>query len=199
MKTELNFIVPEDYVRLESLPDDPPGSIAFGKAGENFEGLLMVKTLPFEMSMPFDRQSEVMLGVTEHLAEDQGLVEVRSGISAGNRRFVYSIIKTKLEPSGVQYGLTMHFEEPERVVGVNAFFDEVGLTGARDSTVLQLMVKEKLIELPQMEGWFLHPYIPEYKKGFLMNLSEDPKYDQYFPGHPLTQMRALVQYLVERN
>lgn len=199
MKTELNFYVPEDYLRLESLPEDPPGSIAFGKQGENFETFILVKTLPFEMAMPFERQSEVMLGVTEHLAEDQGLVEVRSGISAHNRRFVYSIVKTKLEPSGVQYGLTIHFEDEDKVYGVNGFFDEVGMTGGRDSTVLQLMVKEKLIQLPQMEGWFLHPYIPEYKKGFLMNLSEDPKYDQYFPNHPLTQARALVQYLVEKN
>ena len=149
--------------------------------------------------MPYENISVIVDGIHRALADTQGLIEVDAGITKNNKKYVYSIVKSKLEPSGMQYVLTMHIDMNENTINIQAFFDEIGTTGLRDATILNKMVSDGEIVLPNMDGWFKDPYDENYKKGLLMNLSEQSKYDVMFPQHPLSETRSFIKYVVENN
>ena len=49
------------------------------------------------------------------------------------------------------------------------------------------------------DTWERDPYEARRKKGFLMNWTEDEKYDDLFPYHPLSELREFVHYVIENN
>ena len=82
---------------------------------------------------------------------------------------------------------------------INSSFVERGMTGARDNTVY-MMYLQKYPDLENpFDGWASDPYDPEYTEGFLMNISEEPQFDELFPDHPLSKARKLVEYILENN
>ena len=48
-------------------------------------------------------------------------------------------------------------------------------------------------------GWSKDLYDPGYSKGIPKNLSEDERFDEMFPTHPLSQLRAFKKTLIEEN
>ena len=42
-------------------------------------------------------------------------------------------------------------------------------------------------------GWFFDPYDPEFEDVVLNSVSDDVKYDEMFPGHPLTELRRVFE------
>ena len=62
--------------------------------------------------------------------------------------------------------------------------------------IMQLGSSELKLEADE---WVRDPYDPDRKKGFLMNWTEDEKYDGLFPYHPLSEVRQFVKYVVENN
>ena len=61
------------------------------------------------------------------------------------------------------------------------------------------MINEGKITPTNMDGWFKDPYDKNYKKGILMNLSENMEYDAMFPQHPLSETRNFIKYIIENN
>lgn len=104
-------------------------------------------------------------------------------------------MKTAGQPDGVQYCLTLQVGYPSLVLNMQGFFDEAGMTGLRDAAVFEEAVGEGLVS-GDGRGWRKDPYDPSYTRGNLMNLSEDERYDGRFPGHPLSQARALVDFII---
>jgi hypothetical protein len=110
----------------------------------------------------------------------------------------YSAIKTMFKipqnPTGMTYlgSLTIPFKKCSYVVKIQAV--EVGTTGLRDSLVSNQLLTEGKITLggAGFENWFVDPYDPSFKKGTLMNASEELAYDAMFPEHPLSQARNLL-------
>jgi hypothetical protein len=43
------------------------------------------------------------------------------------------------------------------------------------------------------------PYDEKFDRGILMNLSEKREYDYSFPNHPLSEMRRLIDYIIDNN
>jgi len=88
--------------------------------------------------------------------------------------------------------LTIPFKKCSYVVKIQAV--EVGTTGLRDSLVSNQLLTEGKITLggAGFENWFVDPYDPSFKKGTLMNASEELAYDAMFPEHPLSQARNLL-------
>ena len=107
---------------------------------------------------------------------------------------VKTIFKLPQEPTGMTYltSLTIPFAKYSYVIKIQA--PELGMTGMRDSVVAAKLLNENKISLGEngYEGWFYDPYDTELKEGVLMNKSEEEKYDQGFPEHPLTQSRKLI-------
>jgi hypothetical protein len=69
-------------------------------------------------------------------------------------------------------------------------FGEHGTTGVREAVVTsQLLNEGKITTKTYPQLWFRDPYDPEYKDVVLCSLSDDEKYDDAFPDHPLSRMR----------
>ena len=195
------MILPERYELLKSLPEDPPYTRSFGFQTPGALCYVITRPIPAGSAMSWDDPWSVIDGIHQALADDQGLIAVEKGETKAGRRFIYSIVKSMKEPSGVQYCLTMHVEYEEFVVLVQGFFDEMGTTGIRDAMVYAMLSNEGKVRTTEdgIEGWNEDPFDPEYMHGNRMNCSERKEYDELFPEHPLSQMRMFVEELAELN
>ncbi len=188
------MILPEGYQQVQSLPEDPEGSVSFGKQTESAICLVTLYQIPPEQAMPFNDKDEVINGIHRALAENQALVEVNAGRFKGGFQYIYSIVKTYRE-EGVQYFLLLHYKTPWYVVAISAYFSEYGITGVRDATVYELFRREHPDFGP--DEWFYDPYDPNWQADYKMNVAEQEKYDELFPDHPLSQCRALVKHFID--
>ena len=113
----------------------------------------------------------------------------------GGAPFVYSIVKTKNQPSGVQYNLTLHIFLDGVPYQVQGFFDEGQPTGMRDSTIYSLFLQQAGPNdgpwQSQGRPWMQDPYDGN-TDGWQMNLSELPRFDEMFPYHPLSVVRRFI-------
>lgn len=66
--------------------------------------------------------------------------------------------------------------------------------GERDTIVFKMLEKEGIVKAEEngIKGWFRAPYDPEIKKGALIILLEEAKYDILFPNNPLSECIRLV-------
>ena len=134
MKTP-ELILPPRYQQLNAIPEDPPHCRTYGYETPGALCYVQVYPISAEQAMPYEDPRAVIDGIHGALAEDQGLIEVSSGITRLDRRYLYSVVKSLKQPSGVQYCLTLHLEFPGCNMQVKAFFDEWGTTGVRDAMV----------------------------------------------------------------
>lgn len=199
MKNDLGIILPREFTKVNSMPDDPENSSAYVKQTSNSINFMMIYPISKEASMPFGNENAVITGIHGALGENQGLIEVKSGITKNGKGYIYSIVKSKKQPSGIQYVLTMHIDNSNNILNVQGFFDENGMTGFRDTTIMNKLISEGKIIPPNMDNWMQDPYDLNYKKGLLMNASEKAEYDSVFPDHPLSEMRTLIKYLIANN
>ncbi|MCR5566489.1 MAG: hypothetical protein K6F61_06525 [Clostridiales bacterium] len=194
-------VMPAGFLKMNSMPDDPPHSSAYGFETPDTGAFAMVFPMPAEQAMPYENPQSVIDGIHRALGENQGLIEVETGKTKAGRRYLYSVVKTLRQPHGVQYCMTMHIDYGECAVQVQGFFDELGTTGVRDTMVFVLLEQQGTVRTTEdgIEGWNTDPYNPEYKRGCLMNLSEQKMFDEQFPHHPLSEARRFVAELAELN
>ncbi len=195
----MNLNIPQEFKKMNSMPEDQKDSSAFEKQTASSNCFLMIYPIDNQKAMPYENEKAVVDGIHGALTDTQGLVEVKTGTTKNQKRYVYSIVKSKLEPSGVQYILTMHIDMQDYTINVQAFFNEKGITGGRDTAIMNKMINEEKIALPNLNGWLKDPYDENYKRGLLMNLSEQSQYDELFPEHPLSEARKFIEYVVESN
>ncbi len=81
------------------------------------------------------------------------------------------------------------------MVRVQGFFQEYGVTGVRDASVLAHLSQED--KGFTEDKWFFDPYDPDSEAPYKMNLSELAEYDDLFPDYPLSQCRMLIRYYQE--
>ena len=181
-----------------SLPDDPPGTHAFGykfTGGES--GVVVVKLIAPDDAMELDAQSVIdgIRRVPDVIEGQVGLIDVDVARTASGVPYVYSIVKIRVEPAGVEYNLTLHFPG-ERPVQLQGGFAEGNLTGMRDAMVYELAQRNNMVGEPTADdpsgGWAHDPF-DHSTTGFVMNMSELPRFDEQFPGHPLSMARELLR------
>jgi len=195
----MEIVFPEEFEILQSLPEDPELSVSYGKELSGSLGFFQSFPISSESAMPMDDNKNIIDGIHDCLAENQGLVEVNNGTTKNGKQYVYSIVKSAKEPSGMIYILTLHFLQGNDVMCVRGQFEEIGTTGIRDASVYEYCRRENIIKGEGSEGWFIDPYDAEFTYGLRMNLSENEVFDNSFPEHPLTQLRLLISYLVNNN
>ncbi|WP_133122370.1 hypothetical protein [Bifidobacterium simiarum] len=194
----LTVSIPVEYARLNRMPDDPPQMVAYATQTEQADCVMFLQPIPAEHAMPFNDERAVINGIHQSLADDQGLIEVVSGTTDAKRNVIWSIVKTVSRTEGAQYGLTLHLAYPESVLQVQAFANETGITGMRDAQIYELARKRGRVD-EQGRGWTRDPYDDDYRRGILMNLSEDDQFDDAFPDHPLSVIRRLAGMLIGYN
>jgi hypothetical protein len=125
--------LPDNFIVLEKMPDDPCGCISYGMTTESCGAFIQVFPFRERKAIPFDDNVTIINGIHHSLKNEQALIEVRNGMTKNGRPFVYSIVKTKSEELGVEYFMLLHVAYENSAINVNAHFLEKGMTGARDT------------------------------------------------------------------
>ena len=193
--------IPERYQKVKSLPEDPENSSAYAYQNEGAGCFLLSFPIPKESAMPYGQPEEAVKGIHEALGDNQGLIEVESGKTGFGSPYIYSIVKSLKQPSGVQYCMTMHVDRGDFSAQVQGFFEELGTTGFRDALIFALAQNENLVKMTEngIEGWNQDPYDSTFVRGNTMNLSEKKEYDNQFPTHPLSEARKCVSEIISMN
>ena len=190
--------LPENYQVLENMPKDPVNCVNYGLATPSCRSIIQVYPIGSRETMPFEDTKPIINGIHETLNDNQALIEVNTGKTKNGRNYVYSIVKEKKKPSGVDYALLLHVAYNNTAICLNGFFMEYVTTGIRDTTVFEMAIRKGLISVSNHEGWWLDPYDKNWKHPFLMNLSEQEQYDTLFPDHPLSQCRQFVKLITQK-
>jgi hypothetical protein len=76
---------------------------------------------------------------------------------------------------------------------INVASQERGTTGVREATVTALLFQSGQMSIDDYKMmWFQDSYDPTYRGTILRSLSDDEKYDSYFPDHPLSKIRRTL-------
>ncbi len=188
---DMSVDIPAYYQRTESMPGDPEGSVPYAVRTENALCVVFLSQVDNSKSLP--REQETLIeGIRHFLGAGQGLIKAEA-----KDDYVYSIVKSLKEPSGVQYILTYQKFYEDGILMIRGFFEETGVTGIRDNMIFAMHRRENPAadDDNPFEGWSKDPYDESITAGVLMNLSEQEKYDEMFPGFPLTMCREFVNCL----
>ncbi len=123
-----------------------------------------------------------------------GVVEVDT-LKLDDCLAVRTIFKGPQKPSGMVYvaGITLPFRDFSYLVKVQC--NEQAPTGTRDVAVFQSLLGSGEVEMNEsgsVEGWSQDPYDASATAPLMRNRSEDEKYDEQFPDHPLSRLRRIL-------
>ena len=204
-----SLVLPQYYQKLKKkFPEGigiPKDAVGYVMRTDAASCLLISYPVSEEISMPFDNPQWVIDEQHKAMGENEGLIEVENGTTASGKPFIYEVIKHRIAtedgiPHGVEYTLNINVRMDNSIQFINGSFAEEGTTGVRDNIVLAMYSNAKKTSMEDtMKAWFRDPYDSEFKRGFLMNKSEESVFDEQFPNHPLSVARALVKFIVENN
>lgn len=185
--------IPAYYRQVDSSPEDPEGSVPFMVRTEQAICFVLIYPITLSETVPRE-QSDLIQGISQFLTDKQALI-----LAEADEKRAYSIVKTGMEPSGMEYTLTYQRFYEDFAINITGFFEEEGTTGIRDTAVYELCRRDGSVgsDDDPFAGWKLDPYGCADKNGLMMNLSEQEQYDEHFPAHPLSMCRELVRTLRE--
>ena len=104
---------------------------------------------------------------------------------------------------GLVFGVAVFLAKTTQTANIMYVVDEIGATGAREAVVAELRMREAagldkaaLDEAALDEFiWPPHPYDPELRGLLPFNPADDERWDEKFPWHPLTCVRAWLRDL----
>lgn len=186
---DIKITIPYYYQKVEPLPSDPANSVSYMVQTEHAICFAQLSLVDESEMLPRTKKS-LIAGVRKYLDDNQGLVQVEVYDD-----YLYTIVKTLQQPSGVQYILTYQKFYPEVILNIQAFFEEAGTTGIRDNLIYSMCRKHNVVGSAEdpFRGWAQDPYDDTVTKGALMNLSEQEMYDDKFSGFPLSMCREFVR------
>lgn len=196
IKSLLNL--PIEYKVIDKIPEDPMYSVNYAKSTSNCISIIQSFPMCARHTMDYYNVQKIIKGIHQSLGEKQALIEVKAGKTNHNRQYVYSIVKTLGEPSGVQYFMLMHVAYEDIAINVNGHFIEAGMTGTRDTMIWEMSCREGIVSFEDKSKWMFDPYDKTMHRPYMMNLSEKEEYDELFPDHPLSQCRKFVKLITER-
>ena len=190
--------IPPEYGQTDAAEENV---LMYGRVNTQSRAVIRVSSVSRAEALPFGDAEAVIARIRRELSDDQGIISAACGTAAGGGRYACAIVKTRLAPRGTAYELRWHLETGEGAMAVHGTFREIGAPGFREATVKgQLKRTQQGADAAALEtSWRRDPYDPGRTEGFLMNESEQPRYDARFPLHPLTEARAFQRYLAEHN
>jgi len=187
----ITIAIPDYYQKLEPKTDEMKGTLPYLFQTDHANCLALLSEVDASQSLP-RTQDALIDGIRKFLGDKQGLIQAEAC-----EDYAFSIVKTMMEPSGVQYLLTYQRFYPDSILNIQAFFEESGMTGMRDSIAYEICRREGLVGKDEdpFVGWTRDPYDETITEGALMNLSEHERFDIKFPGFPLSLCRKFVRTL----
>jgi hypothetical protein len=114
---------------------------------------------------------------------------------------VRAIRKHPKQPRGMVYIGELTLIARAGIFILTATCTEVGMTGLRDSVIsAECMVSGAIsldLSTKSMVGWFCDPYDPSGNYPCMPNISEQEKFDERFPDHPLSRCRRYLNRMQE--
>lgn len=199
-----------DYYELDTRPVPvemgmPSDASIYGMRTQTSSGMLIIFPVSEKESMPFDNDRAIIDSLHESLTgENEGLVEVGHGTTKNGFPYVYDIIKHRMVgeqgiPLGMEYTINLNLKFPDEIGYINGSFMEEGISGVRESIVLEMYSREKGSMDEAFRSWMEDPYDKDFKQGMLRNYSERSEVDALFPDHPLSLVRELISYIRDNN
>jgi len=157
-----------------------------------------------KIAMDFNDTKGLIDDLHASMEDNSGLIEVKAGVNRNGQKYIYHIRKFYQEdedhiPLGMIYMLNMNMQVDQDIWFVSGHFQEDGTTGIRDNMVACIESQNGIKVEDPNSGWFKDPYDPSYTKGLRMNLSEQEKYDEMFPEHPLSELRKFKEFVLDNN
>ncbi len=210
-KVRTPFEIPEDYRSKlnRPVPKELPGwgkraYIGFGKGTALMSGICISWPVTESESMPLSDFADLINKFHMDMDDNQGLVYAKCGLTPKGNRYACGIRKMRFADkdgnlSPISYELGFNIRLNGRIHFIDGSFQtRDGVPGHRGS-ILELMSRGSSELQLVTEHWTKDPYDEEYKKGLLMDWTEDEKYDDLFPYDPLTEARKLIQFMVANN
>ncbi len=206
------FEVPGEWQEVDktAISKDLPGVAGYWKQQtETYLLQLIIQEVPAEhidYLQPFDVDT-VVKRAHDQMDETRGLIEVSVVKTNSGREMLRTILKESLNHLPMYVARLQHKNDDGSGFVVQLISKEVGMTGTREAMILasnlpQELTKttdtttgETLTQGAPIPGWAADPYDPSYTRGFLMNKSEDVMFDQQFPKHALTVLRANLELI----
>ena len=198
--TNYKLVINDRWQTVQKRPEDPEDLSVIGINHQNCYSLIFMNPIPENKIMPILDKNLTINSTRHYLEENQGIVEIENNVD--KFPYIYTIIKVPMNPNGVHYLFNFHIQIHTKYYSIEGMFDEIGTTGVRDTMVGELCRREGIVRTEEVNGkvnlvgWNEDPYDKNYKKGFLMNLSEKREFDEKFPYHPLSEVRNLIKDLI---
>ena len=211
-KVKTPFEVPDEFrCRLnQPVPKELPGwgkraFIGFGKGTFAMSGICMSWPVTETESLPLSDTKGLIKQFHDEMDEHQGLISAKCGLTPKGNRYAYAIRKLQFvddegEPQGpVDYELNFNIRLNGKIHFINGSFQSRdGVPGNRAGALGIMSLGSSELKL-DANNWIKDPYDPDREKGFLMNWTEDEKYDGLFAYHPLSEVRRFVKYVIDNN
>ena len=208
-KLKIPYEIPDDFKNElnKPLPDELPGwgkreYMGYGKHSFAMKALVLTWPVSIEESLSFDKK-KVIEDYHSDMDDNVGLICVRSGYTRKGTRYVYAIRKIRCfdeekEVKYTDYTLNFNIRINGIIYFINGSFHSTGEVGGTRYPLDVLRNGSSELKL-ESEEWQKDPYDETFTKGFLMDWTEDEKYDGMFPDHPLSELRRFVNYVIENN
>lgn len=201
--TKVKILLPDGYERLKykNLVKDAAKAVVntdavFRKTVSNSDNIVIITKTSPDKAMNAEDLQGLINGIHECLADNQGIIEAKNGVTARGYKYIYSIVKNLSEKQfgGVRYFLRLNLFHENDIIEIQADFTETGTTGAREAVCLDLARRAGLADISggSFKDWAKDPYDPEYTKGRLKNLAEKEGLDGLFPENPLSQAHEFL-------
>ena len=210
-KVKTPFDAPDDFRNKLNQPiKEIPGwgkrqYIGFGKRTFGMNALLITWPVTEQESMPLTDTAAVIANCRTEQVDNQGLIDVKCGVTPKGNRYAYIIRKMyHTDEEGnrqwpIQYLLGMNIRINGKIHFIDSSFgpdEELG--DIRRSALSIMSCGSRDLKLAA-DQWERDPFDPEVKEGFLMDWTEDEKYDALFPYSPLSELRGFLRYVIENN
>lgn len=198
---DLPIKLPEEFIHLESEQGMPPG-LFFVKETEVAVANIFLSDIRYEESIPRNDITGVVQATRSYLTDEQGLIEINTGKTKSGKEFVYSIVKNyKDDGRGVMYIVVIQIAYTNSVYNLQCYFQDYEASGIREVLCYELAIREGLVDTKNEndDGFFRDPYDPDYKKGILMNIAEERRFDEMFPEHSLSEARRFINAIISLN
>ena len=164
---------------------------------------LITQTIPAEHIdyIPAFDTKAVIQNAHEKLGDMAGIIEVSIIKTSTDQDLLRSITKESVNNLPV-YTSKLYYRSPDGSgFVIQLVAREKGTTGTREAQIRVANQSTEMVKTTDSDGniitqqapipnWSADPYDSSFTKGFLMNMSENAMYDQQFPSHPLSVLRA---------
>ena len=210
-KVRTPFEIPDDFRgKLNKPIREIPGwgkrhYIGFGKNTYGMNALLITWPVTEKESMPLTDTNAVINIGRSQVAANQGLIDAKCGVTPKGNRYAYIIRKAyRTDEDGnkewpVQYLLALNMRINGKIHFIDSSFGPNEELGDIRKNVLRIMSCGSRDLKLTADEWERDPFDPESTEEFLMDWTEDEKYDALFPYSPLAELRGFLRYVVENN